>query len=603
MGCGNAKVVEEEDHNKKEQNANSVLNLNENENNKSKINENINNDNCNIENININDNSSNNDIENYDENQLLKNKINKKKEKKVKTIKKIESANSKTKLSIKENELKNDFNTFTKLSFRDTGKNKYYEEYNEANDIGEEEKEETEEEKRQKESEERKDFLVKLKFQNIFKKDNIDKNNSSILSDITQKVRITFIPSQQNFPKVVKYFDPVQGEKGPFWQINLEASRNEKMCPLWIEKGKEVIFYISGKWKINDELECDCNGIPEPKNNYEKYMPNYIKYKFNKGALIGRVIFGEKFQVYDGLRYKSDCDGPLILKMNLNSVWGKEKPSGELNIKIKGAIHVDNIYELEERIGWRKQLKKIELNNIADLPEYKIPSLEKMIIILFNKARYNSKLFAYQYLDNMKDLTPNSTKIYNEFINNKNQNLPFKINVSIVKFLQNFYSPFLSENNGGGGGDKNKNNDSLIILKTNKIIKNYLNKCFSDKKNIFQISIIKYKDKNPFHLASRLIFENEIRENIFNSRCEEMSMMTVQTNEGFKKNCFYTIIVLSNENGNNNINYDISKNVKNFIDEEQKKSNDNIISYVKINLNPLPNIFSSQKNSNFYDFK
>ena len=284
--------------------------------------------------------------------------------------------------------------------------------------------------------------------------------------------------------------------------------------------------------------------------------------------------------------------------MNLNSFWGKENPSGELNIKVKGAIHVDNIYELEERIGWRKQLKKIELNNIKDLPEYKIPSLEKMIIILFNKARYNSKLFAYQYLDNMKDLTPNSIKIYKEFIDNKNQNLPFKINVSIVKFLQNFYSPFLSQDN-----NKNNNNDSLIILKTDKIIKTYLNKCFCDKKNIFYISIIKYKDKNPFHLASRLIFENEIRENIFNSRCEEMSMMSIQTNEGFKKNIFYTIIVLSDENGNNNINYDISKNVKNFINEEQKKSNDNIISYVKINLNPLPNIFSSHKNSNFYDFK
>ena len=135
----------------------------------------------------------------------------------------------------------------------------------------------------------------------------------------------------------------------------------------------------------------------------------------------------------------------------------------------------------------------------------------------------------------------------------------------------------------------------MIILKTSKIIKTYLNKCFNNKKNIFSISIIKYKDKNPFHLASRLLFEDEIRQNIFKSNCEEMSMMTMNTREGYKKNSFYTIIVLSNEKGNDDLNYDISKNIKNFINEEQKNSNDNIISMMKINLNPLPNIFSNNK--------
>ena len=72
-------------------------------------------------------------------------------------------------------------------------------------------------------------------------------------------------------------------------------------------------------------------------------------------------------------------------------------------------------------------------------------------------------------------------------------------------------------------------------------------------------------------------------------------MMTMNTREGYKKNSFYTIIVLSNEKGNDDLNYDISKNIKNFINEEQKNSNDNIISMMKINLNPLPNIFSNNK--------
>ena len=162
--------------------------------------------------------------------------------------------------------------------------------------------------------------MVNLKFKNIFKKDNIDKSTSSIFSDISQKVKVTFIPTQKGFPKVNKYFDPIQSENGPFWEMNIKASNNEVMCPLWLEKNKEIIFYIKGKWSINNELECDCNGISEPKNNYEQYMPNLVKYKFNKGALIGRVIYGDRFQIYDGLRYKSEYDGPLILKMNLNSV-------------------------------------------------------------------------------------------------------------------------------------------------------------------------------------------------------------------------------------------------------------------------------------------
>jgi hypothetical protein len=297
------------------------------------------------------------------------------------------------------------------------------------------------------------------------------------------------------------------------------------MYPLWIEKNKEVIFYINGKWKINDETECDCKGIKEIENKYEKYMNNFVKNKFNKGALIGRVINGDYFEIYDGLRYISDKDGPLILRMNLNSLGIKEKPSGSLNLKIKGVININTISEMEDRIGWWKQLKIIELNNLKDIPNYKIPSIEKMIIIIFNKARYNSKLFSNQYLYNIKDLTPNSNKLYNQFQNNLNQNVPFKINVSIIKLLQKFFEPFLSE----------YNNDSLMIIKSETIIKNYLYKCFNGKKNIYHISIIKYKDKNPFYLASRLLFEDEIRENIFTSDCQEISMITIQTNQSFKK--------------------------------------------------------------------
>jgi hypothetical protein len=69
-------------------------------------------------------------------------------------------------------------------------------------------------------------------------------------------------------------------------------------------------------------------------------------------------------------------------------------------------------------------------------------------------------------------------------------------------------------------------------------------------------------------------------------------MITIQTNQSFKKYIFYTIVVLSNEKGNDNIKYDIDP--RSFIKEDQKINGGiNIISTNKINLNPLPNIFSS----------
>ena len=560
MGCGNTKTKDnDEPENKKEE-----INKDQNEIKKAKVTK----------------------IENFD--------IKKKKEKKIKINKKIikdskiNGEPTKTSLILKENE-----------KFE---KKRNYEPYEEENNLYEKESINNdkidEKTKKEKEFKERKEYLSYIKSNNIFKNDNIDKNNTVLFVDTTKKVRTIFIPSQKGFPKVTKYLDPIQGIKGPFWEINIEASKYEIMCPLWIEKNKEIIFYVNGKWKINNELECDCQGLEVIKNKYEQYMPNVVNNKFNKGALIGRVIYGEQFQIYDGLIYKSNYDGPLILKMNLNSVWVKDNPTGFLNVKIKGAICVESISDMDERIGWWKQLKIIEFNNLKDIPEYKIPSLEKMIIILFNKIRFDSKLFALQYLDNMKNLTPNSIKIYNELINSDKRFVPLKINISIIKLLKNFYEPFISGNN------ENSENESIMILKSSKIIKKYLSKCFNEEKNINHVSIIKYNDKNPFHLTCRLLFENEVRENILKSTSEEISTITLQTKEGFKKDIFYTILVLSNEKGNNNINYDISKNVKNFINEEQKINNDhNIINMVKINLEPLSsNVFNSELKNNLYDF-
>ena len=110
--------------------------------------------------------------------------------KKIKKIKKIEDKTNNSKINGQE----------TNITLKENAKN--YEEYIEENDDISEEKEVNEKEQKEKENKERKEFLVNLKFQNIFKEDNIDKINSSFFIDTTQKVKTTFIPSQKILPKV-----------------------------------------------------------------------------------------------------------------------------------------------------------------------------------------------------------------------------------------------------------------------------------------------------------------------------------------------------------------------------------------------------------------
>ena len=175
MGCGNTKTTEDEEQKNKEQNIEAISNNNNIQNEKENVNKN----------------------ENYVEN----NKDDKLMGKKIKKIEKIENDNK-------------TYGQTTKISIREIDQKRNYEKNNEVFDETEEEKEMNEEEIKEKKHKERKDFLVNLKFKNIFKSDNIDKNNSTILSDTSQKVKITFIPSQKRFPKITKYFDPIQGVDG-----------------------------------------------------------------------------------------------------------------------------------------------------------------------------------------------------------------------------------------------------------------------------------------------------------------------------------------------------------------------------------------------------
>ena len=359
-------------------------------------------------------------------------------------------------------------------------------------------------------------------------------------------------------------------------EIELKANRYETIYPIWIQKEEEIEFIVQGKWKINTQTECNEKGI-ELNEEEEEDNINKEKNKFNNGALIGRILKGEPFPIYNGLKYVSEISGPLILKMYLNSLWNKEQPEGCLKIKIYGAQKIQNITDLEEKIGWWKQLRVIEFNNKDDLPNYKISKTEKLLIILFNKLRHDSKLFASQYLDNYQRLTPTTKKIYNQFISNQDQFIPFKINLSIVKLLKNFYDMLINENK-----NNIKEENWIYVLRSENYLQKYLEESFNNKKKIF-VTIVRYYEENPFYLGLRILFRDNIRNNMLNYNFEELSLVNFCNNQKNGKNIYYCIVVLSNQVGNDKINYESNMNMEQFIDNEKKfETKDSIVKQIKL---------------------
>ena len=391
------------------------------------------------------------------------------------------------------------------------------------------------------------------------------------------KANITLSSEEEKLPKVIQKNEMSNGFLDKkYLEIEIKANRYETIFPIWIQKEEEIEFNVLGKWKINSQIECYSKGIQtnkEEEDNLNSNSNNEQK-KFNDGALIGRVLKGKPFIIYDGLKFTSDISGPLILKMYLKNLWDKEQPQGSLKLKIYGAQKIENVEDLDEKIGWWKQLSKIEFINKDHLPDYILPNTEKSIIILFNKLRHDSKLFTSQYLDNYQRLTPTTKKIYNQFIENKDEFIPFKINLSIIKLLNNFYNLFIKDNNKKSF----KEDNWAYILRSENSLKKYLEESFSNKKKIF-VSIIRYYEDNPFFLALRVLFRNNIRDNMLSYNFVEISIIILcdkQRKDG--KKIYYCIVVLSDQNENDKVNYDLNMNIEKFIEEEKKIENKLIIS-------------------------
>ena len=324
--------------------------------------------------------------------------------------------------------------------------------------------------------------------------------------------------------------------------LTIYANRFEAMYPIWIEKNTEIKFNVNGKWKVDSKNECTSIGI---ENNEINTNNLNNEDNFNNGALIGRIFNDKPFVIYDNLIIKSKISGPLFLRMNIKNLFNKILPSGKLNVKIFGAKNVNSFEEIDEMLGWDKNLKEIEYNDNDKNFFIKLSFIDRETIIYLNKARFNSNLYSIQYLDNIKNLNSSTKILYDFMINQKKKIEKFKVNDVVMKLIEIFYKPFY------GRGNKLKNKQ-ISILNSQKEFENYLNDNFENKKK-FKVFIIKHDCQKPLSLSIKLLINEKIRKEIFNEENKEITLLTIRTRKRQKIN-YFSFLIFSNEDGNKGIN-------------------------------------------------
>ena len=383
---------------------------------------------------------------------------------------------------------------------------------------------------------------------------------------------------QDKLPEVKVKLEKTDDDIGrKYIEFEVKANRYEIVYPIWLIKNEEVEFYVDGRWRINHEIKCDSKGI-ELKD--DALFPNKINeyhenknIKFNDGALVGRILKGNSFLIYNGLKYTPEESGALLLKMNLNNIWSKDKPEGKLKVKIYGAYKIEDFEDLEKRNGWWKQLKRIEYINDFELEYYEMNDTEKSLIVLFNKLRHDSNTFAKQYIENFQKITKTSMQIYDKFIKNILQFTQLRINLTIVKLLQIFFEKIFYKKS-------TKEEEWNYVIDSESCLQEFLIESFNHKKKI-HACIVRYNTENIMHIFSRILFRKDIRDNILTYEYDEIGMITLFNNwnkindknyENVKKsNVHYFIFALSNPFGNDEINHKVDLSYEKFIYKEKIK--------------------------------
>ena len=401
-----------------------------------------------------------------------------------------------------------------------------------------------------------------ININDISENETTSKNSQSYYTNVSESSLITINSSIQNEVNSNNLTNRVDNfsiiKENNYFSIIIKPYLYDTVLPIWCEKNTDIIFRVYGKWSIDEYTECDCKGIESE---------NISKEKFNNGALIGRILNSSYFLIYDNLHYVSYTRGPLYFKMNVNNIFNKTKPNGELNLKIFGVKNL-SYEEIDELLGWDKSINEIIYTNQSLYSNISIPILEKETIIYVNKMRVNSTLFAKEYLENIKNLTVSIEKLYKYMTKENNVKYEkLKVNPFILNKIQEFYFPILGKNN------KNKNKN-YNILNSEIELENYLTNVFGKLKRI-KLIIKKHNSFKPLTLAIRFLLDENIRNEIFTSKNSEISILTLKSKK-FKKITLYSIIVFSEDKLENSLYFaNILDSVKEKTVEQNNNNNNN----------------------------
>ena len=309
----------------------------------------------------------------------------------------------------------------------------------------------------------------------------------------------------------------------------IQACRYELMYPIWVNRGSRLQFEIKGQWKINAYQSWPEKEYVDSSDSSFSNNKDTTTKTIEHGALCGRFLDEDEFQINNNLIYVPQHSSPLFLKMYIYS-YEDYKPSGSLLLTIHNVEKITPLSKLEEMMGWKSNINEIHLiddivhtevntNGSIITTEYQIPSIEKEVMILLNKLRDNSHLFAKQYLYNISKLTNTTLAVYNELLLQKEQYMPFVFNVKVAKCISEYYGSYL--------GDKNTTkNKKEFIMKSRLDLQKYINMKFvgDNTKNV-KVFLREHNDTKVVSLAVLCLLNDDIRKNVFNKNNVEMTIV------------------------------------------------------------------------------
>lgn len=317
--------------------------------------------------------------------------------------------------------------------------------------------------------------------------------------------------------------------------LNVAASKFESMHGAWVEKGECISFRVSGVWKKdksgfyvnykgevaehqsskNVELVKFATGSTNLTNRQTIQIEdhgNSNEDSFREGELLCRILGGEYFSVARNIEYVAETSGPIFFKMHLKDMT--KNPIGQLMIYIRNCQKV-SFEEIEIRLGW--DLFKLDTGLL--ISNLVINSIERNLLIMINKLRTNPKLFAQQYLENIRTLGPITRKLYDKIITDQEIPLePFRLNKKINNFVKSLplQSPESSK------------------AKTLKYLRKFPN---------VEFFIQDHSDRKHLSILIRLLFNEKLRQAILNQPYGFISISAINRSESSNK-AITTIMVI-----------------------------------------------------------